>query len=302
MTSTVEYLTAKRVVDDRALNRRVWDRFVAELADGVCEADEPVRIVDVGAGVGSMIARLAAWDGLPAHVSYRGVDLDEDAVAAGRDRLPGWLEAAGYDVSGRSDAIRARRDAGGRESAEQRLDVTLEVGDAFSITDDADAVIAAAFVDLVALEPALARFRELLCENGILYAPLTFDGATGFAPAHSLDDRIERLYHRHMDEIRDQPGSSRAGRKLLAACPDAGYDVLEVGGSDWLVGAGDAGDRERTVARYLLETIDGALADYPDDVLGPATRARWLETRTEQLENDELVVVAHHLDVLARTR
>lgn len=300
MTSMVEYLTAKRAVDDRALNRRVWDRFADELADRGRGGDGPVRIVEVGAGVGSMVARLAARDGLPPAVSYRGVDLDENVVAAGRDRLPGWLEAAGYTVSRESDAIVARRrgDDGG---ATQRLEISLEVGDAFSIVDDADAVIAAAFLDLVALEPALARLRELCRDGGVVYAPLTFDGATGFTPPHPLDGRVERLYHRHMDEIRDQPGSSRAGRELLGAVPDAGYDVLAAGGSDWVVGAGEGETAdEATVTRYLLETIDDALADYPEDVLAPATRERWLETRRRQLERGELVVLAHHLDVLAR--
>ncbi len=295
MTTNVDYLTAKRTIDDRALDRRVWDRFVAALPDG----DDPVRIVEIGTGVGSMIARLAAWESLPSSVSYRAVDLDPACVRAARERLPRWLEAAGYDVACRSGRLVATR-ADGNDVTQ--LDVTLETADGFALEDDADAVIAAAVLDLVGLESALRSVRGLLRDGGVLYAPITFDGTTAFGPAHPLDGRIERLYHRHMDEVRDQPGSSRAGRDLLETLPESGFDVVAAGGSDWLVRPrdGDYPDDEATVVAHVLETIEGALADYPPSVLAPDVHDRWLETRRRQLERGDLVFLAHHLDVLAR--
>ena len=294
MPSKIDYLDAKRTVDDRALDRRVWNRFLAALeADG---ADE-VRIVEVGAGIGSMVARLADRASLPARVSYRAVDRDPECIAAARERLPGWLEAAGYDVGGRDDRIVATDDADGT-----RLEVAFETADALALADDADAVVAAAFLDLVDLERALSRLSTLLRDGGVLYAPCTFDGKTAFAPAHPLDDRVERLYHRHMDEVREQPGSSRAGRDLLEAAPAAGFDVCAVGGMDWVISPrnGEYPAAEATVLAHLLETIDGAVADYPASTLAPADRERWVETRRRQLEAGELVAVVHHLDVLAR--
>ena len=297
MTTKVDYLTAKRTIDDRALDRRVWDRFVAALPDG--DRDDPVRIVEVGAGVGSMIARLAAWESLPPNVSYRAVDLDSACVTAARERLPHWLEDAGYDVERHTERLVATQVDGNDET---QLEVTLEVADGFALDDDADAVIAAAVFDLVDLESALARVRGLLRDGGVLYAPITFDGGTGFAPAHPLDGRIERHYHRHMDEIRDQPGSSRAGRELLEVVPESGFDVVAAGGSDWLVRPRNGGypADEATVVAHVLETIEGALADYPPSVLEPDVCDRWLETRRTQLDRGDLVFVAHHLDVLAR--
>ncbi len=302
MTDAVQaFLASKRTVDDRALNRRVLERFSTGLArrqrDG-SGAAEPVRIVEFGAGVGTMIARLASWGHLPDRVSYRAIDRDEETVAYAREHLPTWLEDTGYEVSRRDDGLLAR-------SGRRRLEVHLEVGDALAVTDGeaaADAVVAAAFLDVVDLETALSAVRERLAKGGLLYAPITFDGGTTFAPSHPLDERIERLYHRHMDEVRDQPGGSQAGRDLLTALPDAGYDVLATGGADWIVRPREGGypHDEATFLESLLETIDGALADYPEIELDASSRRRWLEARRDQLERGELVLVAHHLDVLAR--
>ena len=309
-----EYLAAKRSVDERALNRRVRDRFLSELADrhrGTDRGtvDDPVRIVEVGAGIGAMVHRLAQWGSLPSSVTYRGVDVDERCIAAARDRVPAWLAAEGYDVDRRDGTVVARAD-GGPNRDERRLAVSFEVADAFSIVDDADAVIAAAFLDLVDLERALGHLRDLLRDGGLLYAPITFDGGTTFGPAHPLDDRIERLYHHHMDEIREQPGSSTAGRELLEStsragaddASDAAFEVLAAGSADWVIRPRNGGypADERTVLAFVLETIADALVDYPPGTLEPAALEQWLETRRSQLADDRLGLVVHHLDVVAR--
>lgn len=292
--STQRYLEAKRTVDDRALDRRVLERFTAELAGRATE-NEGVRIVELGAGVGTMIARLAAWGCLPDTVTYRAVDRDRESIAHARERLPSWLEDAGYDVESREEGILARK-------GDSRLEVTLEVADVFEISGEADAVIAAAFLDLIDLERALGSIGKLVVDSGVLYAPITYDGTTRFAPTHPLDDRVERLYHRHMEEIREVPGSSRAVRDLLEVLAESTYDVLAVGGSDWVVRPVDGSypADERAFLTHLLGTIDDALADYPAGVLEPETRRRWTTDRRRRLEENELVFVAGNLDVLAR--
>lgn len=297
MSDSVQaYLASKRTVDDRALNRRVWSRLADELAACARGRNEPVRIVEVGAGVGAMIARLAAWDALPPRVSYRAVDVDAGSIAFAKANLPTWLESAGYAVERTADGLLARRDD------RCTLEIALEPADAFSIADEADAVIAAAFLDVVDLERALTTLPELVRDGGLFYAPITFDGGTAVSPVDPLDETIERLYHRHMDELRDQPGSSRAGRRLMTRLPAHGHDVLAAGGADWLVSPHDSGypADEAAFLRHLLETIDGALTDYSNDALEPSARERWVERRRRELERGELVLVAHHLDVLAR--
>ena len=300
MTTFSDFLAAKRTVEDRALNRRVFERFETELAACTTDDNDPIRIVETGAGTGSMIARLAEWDALPPTVSYRAVDLDGEVIEAARRLLPDRLRAAGYVVDHTSDGLVARHTR--TDGTDHRLELAFEVEDGFSISDEADVVIAAALLDLVDLDSAVGELQHLLRDGGLLYAPITFNGYTSFTPADPLDDRIERLYHRHMDEVRDQPGSSRAGQQLLDRLPAAGYSVLEAGGADWIIRpvGGTYPAAESTAIGHLLATIDNALADYPPEVLDPARRTAWIQRRREQLERGELTLVAHHLDLLAR--
>ena len=53
--NTVRYLKAKTAVDDNALNGRVYDA----LAQGITDmGDRPLRVIELGAGVGSTFRRL----------------------------------------------------------------------------------------------------------------------------------------------------------------------------------------------------------------------------------------------------
>lgn len=289
--SDAAYLTAKRTVDDRALDDRVLERFAAELAS----CDPPVRVVEVGAGTGTMVARLAARDLLPEQVTYRAVDRVEAHVEQARADVPRWLDEAGYETAVDGETVQATGDT---------LDLTLslEVADAFGSEDSADALIAGAFLDLVSLPDALERLAALADPGGLLYAPITYDGMTGFAPTHPLDGTVQRLYHQHMREEREQPGSPRAGRELLGAVPAVGGTVLEAGGADWVIRPrdGDYPAGEALVVDHLLETVVGAVGEFRPETLAPSRLAGWAETRRAQLAAAELTYLAHNLDVLAR--
>ena len=213
-------------------------------------------------------------------------------------KLPEQLRATGYTIDSTDDGMIAEKTRG---SQPRWLEFTLAVDDGIEISDEADVVIAGAVLDLVDLPTAVENIRGLLVDEG-LYAPATFNGHTWFMPREPLDGRIERLYHRHMDEIRDQPGSSRVGQQLLNVLPAAGYTVLSAGGGDSIVRPVDGAysAAESTMLAHLLSIIDGALADYPPDVLDPQKCEAWIETRREQVDRGELTLVAHHLDVLAR--
>ncbi len=58
MNDFARYLAAKRSVDDRALNGRVWRRLENELKS---TATESLRILDAGAGIGTGAERIAEW-------------------------------------------------------------------------------------------------------------------------------------------------------------------------------------------------------------------------------------------------
>ena len=54
------YLASKRTVDDRALNRQVW-QTLADAVDGARPPDRPLRVLEVGAGIGTMVERCVEW-------------------------------------------------------------------------------------------------------------------------------------------------------------------------------------------------------------------------------------------------
>ncbi|OVE86254.1 hypothetical protein [Natronolimnobius baerhuensis] len=296
------YLEAKRTVDDRALNRRVLERFQTELPD-----TDPVRIVELGVGVGTMITRLAAWGLLPERVSYRAVDHDRKTIERAQSLVPAELETLGYDVS-QSTTADANTETLIADHSEDRtrLEITLEQADALTLEATADVVIAAAFLDLVDADAAVPALEAMLEDGGLLYAPITYDGGTGFAPRDPLDSHLEQAYHRHMDEHRDG-GRSDAGRHLLTELPARDWTVLESGGSNWIVRpSADNGypDAERVVVEHVLETIDDAVAEVVStqetDAIPARDRQRWLERRLDELERGDLVYTVTNLDVLAR--
>ncbi|MFB6257040.1 MAG: SAM-dependent methyltransferase, partial [Haloplanus sp.] len=71
------YLEAKRTVDDRALDRRVRDRFLDELPGAP-------RIREAGVGTGVTVPRLLDW-GITAG-DYLGVDRGAEVIEYARDR------------------------------------------------------------------------------------------------------------------------------------------------------------------------------------------------------------------------
>ncbi len=50
------YLTAKRTVDDRALNRQVWHTLRENLP-----RRNRLRVLEIGGGIGTMVERIADW-------------------------------------------------------------------------------------------------------------------------------------------------------------------------------------------------------------------------------------------------
>ncbi len=208
------YLSAKKSVDDRALNRSVCNVFAAALPP------KP-RILEVGAGIGTMVERLAAWDILKEGV-YTAVDAQAENIDAARRRL---------------------------SQLPQSIKLTLETADIFDFAARSqgqpgwDAIIAHAFLDLVDIPQTLPLLFSLLRPGGLYYFTLNFDGATILQPAIDpvFDALVEKLYHETMDQrlVNGRPsGDSRSGRHLFQHLRAAGADIQAAGSSDWVVFAG----------------------------------------------------------------
>ena len=68
--SFTRYLAAKKTVDDRALNHRVWQSLSAALPP--FPPGTPLRLLEIGAGIGTMLERMLAWD-LLSNAEYTGI-------------------------------------------------------------------------------------------------------------------------------------------------------------------------------------------------------------------------------------
>lgn len=293
------YLTAKRTIDARARNRRVWRRFI----DVVNEKDKaaPLRVLEVGGGVGATAEQILAATAVP-DIAYTLVDLSEANVARALENLRRWASDHEYACEAEDQTLRMH----GRD---RRYTVRVEAADVFDFLAATDATwdvfVAQAFWDLVNLDEAFARLRPALAPDAVLYFPLHFDGLTAFVPATDpdLDARILQAYHRTMDErVTDYGGSggSRTGRKLLLALRDLGASLLAAGGSDWVVAAGPEGftDDEAYFLHHILHFVETSVA--ARESVAPDDLSRWVRQRRLQIEDDTLIYVAHQLDVLGR--
>jgi SAM-dependent methyltransferase len=288
------YLAAKTTVDDRALNRHV----LAELRR-LMPAGAP-RVLEVGAGLGTMVARLMDW-GVVGTGEYILLDADRQLLDDSRRWLCDWAAARGL----RSDLLPDGLQVGG---VRVRL-VHAELGSYLEAAHRAlaDVLIANAVLDLVDVPAVLPGLLRLLVPGGVYWFTINYDGESIFEPGHPHDDQVMRAYHRDMDErVRyGRPaGESRTGRRLFRYLRAAGAPPQAAGSSDWVVSAGRDGnypDDEAYFLRSILSTIQDALRSRPDR-MEAADLADWLAVRGRQLASGELVYLAHQLDFVGRTR
>jgi len=296
------YLSAKKSVDDRALNQSVWQSLVAALPRATPE--KPLQILEVGAGLGTMVERLFAG-GMLTHATYTAIDLEPTLIAEARRRLPRWAAAQGLQVlQDTQTLLRVQRPDQAVRVETEAIDlwrfVTREQGQRTW-----DLLVAQAFLDLVDVPTTLPALLSLLRPGGLLYCPITFDGGTVFQPEldPEFDVAIAACYHQTMDQrlIAGKPsGDSRTGRHLFAHFQAAGAEVLAAGGSDWVVFAGPNGYAadEAYFLHFIIHTMHTALTGHPH--LDAARFMAWIAQRHAQVEQGTLVYIAHQLDVLGR--
>jgi SAM-dependent methyltransferase len=286
------YLAAKTTVDDRALNRHVLAELRRLMPAG------PPRVLEVGAGLGTMVARLLDW-GVVGAGEYILLDADRLLLDSSREWLCDWAAARGLGGEPLPDGLRMG-------DLRVRL-VHAELGEYLAAARGApaDVLIANAVLDLVDVPAVLPGLLRLLALGGVYWFTINYDGETIFEPGHPHDDQVMRAYHRDMDErVRyGRPaGDSRTGRRLFHELRAAQAPALAAGSSDWVVSTGPDGNYpgdEAYFLRSILSTIEHALRSRADRV-APADLADWLAVRRRQLAAGELVYIAHQLDFAGR--
>ncbi len=294
----VRYLAAKKSVDDRALNRRVWDRLARALAE---PGPRPLQVLEVGAGIGTMVERLLEKGVLP-EATYTALDIRGDYLAEARRRLRRFTARQGLALTeGENGLLLSGPGLNWR--------LNLETRDIFDLNSRKrarpafDLLIAHAFLDLVDLASTLPLLFSWLRPGGLFYFSLNFDGATILRPPldPEFDDRVEALYHESMDRRRVQgrpAGSSRTGRRLPALLRTLGARVLARGRSDWRVSPhrGRYPADEAYFLHFILHTIHQALKEDPR--LEGGRLAAWIAARQAQVERGELTYLARQWDYL----
>ena len=284
------YLLSKQSVDDRALNKDVLAALMANLPN------QSPRIIEVGAGIGTMLRRLVRWDVIH-HAEYVIVDEMAENIEYASEWIPQWATGAGLSVE--------------RIGASQlwlfdktyNIHVHLEKADVFDFIQrenkPADLLIAHAFLDLLPMPESLSGLFSLT--RKFAWLTLNFDGVTTFEPTldTALDKQIERLYHHTMD-MRATGGDSRSGRHLFGHLKSMDAEILAAGASDWVVHAVGRKypEEEAYFLYFILHFFEESLQKHPE--LNTLAFAGWLQARRKQIEHGDLVYIAHQMDFLVK--
>jgi hypothetical protein len=284
------YLRAKQTVDDRALNREVYATLKAHLPPGA------FTVIEVGAGIGAMLARLVRW-GILRRGEYLALDDSDESIAYAQTWLPQWAAEQGLRVDNRGE--------GGWRVFDDARDLQIKFlhADVFDFARTqpapADVLIAHAVLDLWPLPASLPPLLALT--KNLAWLTINFDGMTTFAPTldAELDATIERLYHGTMD-TRPSGGDSQCGRHLFGHLQTLDATILAAGASDWVVYPvnGKYCADEQYFLHFILHFVEESLTGHP--ALDPALFSPWLATRRRQIEQGELVYIAHQLDFLVK--
>jgi hypothetical protein len=284
------YLLSKQTVDDRALNKDVVNALRVHLPA------EPISVIEIGAGIGTMLKRLVAWN-LFCSGEYLLVDSMMENIAYAREWIPLWAAEAGLSV----EWIEANR----LHLCDPTHDIIIrfECVDVFDFArryeTPADVLIAHAFLDLLPMPESLKVLLSLT--KNLAWLTINFDGISSLQPATDpvLDEKIERLYHATMD-ARPTGRDSHMGRKLFEHLRAVDTKVLAAGASDWVVYAtsGEYPADEKYFLQFILYFFESALKDCRE--LEPGKLRHWLARRHEQIDCGDLVYIAHQMDFLVK--
>ena len=285
-----QYLLSKQSVDDRALNKDVLSAMRSHLPP------QPIRIIEVGAGIGTMLRRLIRWD-----VVQRAEYVMVDEMAENIEYASGWIPQFATEAG--LSAERTAKDQLKILGEGHDIKIQLEQADVFDFIqkndEPADLLIAHAFLDLLTMPKSLLGLMSLT--KDLAWLTINFDGVTILEPTidPALDEKIEQLYHQTMD-TRSTGGDSKSGRHLFKHLQDVGFQILSAGGSDWVV-YGQGGKykyEEEYFLNCILHFFDKSLTAHEE--LNANAFSKWIAKRREQIMRGELVYIAHQMDLLVK--
>lgn len=285
-----EYFEAKAYVDEKSLHEPTKSLFLT------LARELKGRVVDLGCGSGKMLQRLLKW-GVPKSTTYIGVDSDPRVIKPFERAFNTFFGQV--QTSAKENEIEISAPGG-----IQILLYTREAEDFLREESQFEVITSCSFFDLVNIYSLLPLVYEKLRRGGLGYFVCNFDGETYFEPIISseLDERVVRLYHDSMRrrnlELGIPDGEYRSGRKLAPIWQRCGGRVLSLGSSDWVIYPryGEYPKEERYLLESILNFVAQSLRGYSE--IAPEEIDFWIGERKRQLENGELIFVAHNLDFL----
>jgi SAM-dependent methyltransferase len=296
------YLSSKKTVDDRSLNKTVWENLCRCISEQF--GSNKLKILEIGAGIGTMVERAFEW-GLLRWADYTAIDSMSENIVEAASRLRVWGEQNGYGVT--DEGPQSIRLADSNHNVLLRLETAdvLEFMKRGECRGAWDLLIANAFLDLVDVPATLPDLLRLLKPGGLFYFTINFDGATVFQPEidREVDAKIEALYHETMDSRiigGKVSGDSRTGRHFFHHAYSLGAEILEAGSSDWVVFPGPEGypADEAFFLHFIVHTVGSALKDRSE--LDQERFSAWIKERHAQVDARKLVYIAHQMDFLGR--
>lgn len=284
----VQYLDVKKNIDDRSLNKAVWNDF-ANWLRARNELGAELRCLEIGAGIGTMIERLLEAC-LLRQCHYIALEPESLFKKAAQVRLRSWANAHGvvFEINAEGIWSLSGKDLG--------LTIEWLEADADQINqlfnkESFDLLLSHAVIDLLPVPTVMPVILSKLKQAGGFYFSLNFSGETSFLPSDHSDAGIAKNYHKDMDtrfpELDWQP--SLTGDALPKWLENYGCQKVINGESDWYLSDKNHTSGDGLFIKNILDTIKKALA-------GMSGLEDWLNKRYKQLQQKQLEIKISNSD------
>jgi hypothetical protein len=281
---SADWLVLREGADAAARSAALSER----LARGLPER-RPLRILDLGAGIGANVRFLAPR--LGGAQRWRLIDNDRGLLARLPEALTAWAGREGHRATPDGEGLRLEGDGFSARVEPVCRDLSGDPG--AWLSGETDLVTASALLDLVSrawIDALASRIRDVGC--AALFT-LSYDGRIAWDPALPADAALRDALNRH--QRRDKgfgtalgPDAAAYAAARLAALGHAVNEAL----SDWRLD-----ETEGVLQQTLAEGWAGAAAQLaPDERPGID---RWLAARRDAIRGGRSRLRVGHRDVLA---
>ncbi len=299
-TEYPQYLSAKKKIDDRSLNRHVWQTLQRSLPKS--NVNTPLEVLEIGGGIGTMFLRMVEWQLTP-YMNYLLSDPNGEYIDIFWQALAPWCRKKNIEIE-KLSATHALI-----STTKSSIYISTMVADAeqivyhFQNKRKHHLLVASGVFDLLDIEIFLPNYLDLLDTSGMLYASINYDCRSIFLPTWPDTRESELLKHYHESMERNSLSSSplpacMSGSRLLSAALKNKFAILAAGSSDWLVHPKEKyyAEDETLFLRAILETIWLELRENKD--VDQIFLKDWLLQRQNHLNEGKLIFSAKNLDML----